>query len=68
MMYQEKSFTVPASAGKPKDCQHGWVNEKRGACVLCGEKVQFMALPQRPEGWYDPTVPFVATTLNRRDL
>lgn len=40
MKYTAKSFTVPASSAKaPAECAHTWVDEKRGRCVLCGEKV-----------------------------
>jgi hypothetical protein len=69
MNYTKPSFSVnPSEAKAPKDCQHGWVNQQRGTCVLCGEKVQLMALPKRPPGWYDPTVPYVGAVVNRRDL
>ena len=40
MKYTAKSFTVPASSAKaPALCTHGWVDEKRKRCVLCGERV-----------------------------
>ena len=37
MRYADKSFTVP-TWHPPKDCAHGWL-DKRGKCVMCGEKV-----------------------------
>lgn len=40
MKYTAPSFTVPASSEKsPENCQHGWLDAKRGRCVLCGEPV-----------------------------
>lgn len=37
--FERKSFTVAPSAAKsPAECKHGWVDAKRGRCVLCGEQ------------------------------
>lgn len=46
-LYQRKSFTVPASGKREAvECDHSWI-DSRGACVLCGEKVQ-EPQPKRP--------------------
>ena len=37
-LYQRKSFTVPASGKRQGECLHQWI-DKRGRCVLCGEKI-----------------------------
>lgn len=37
MKYTAPSFTVPASGKAPENCAHGWIDGKRGRCVLCGE-------------------------------
>lgn len=44
MKYLDRSFTLPAVGMPPEKCEHGWVNEAKGVCVMCGEKV-----PPRPE-------------------
>lgn len=40
--FQQKSFSVPASAGKLETCVregHAWA-DKRGRCVRCGSKIR----------------------------
>lgn len=45
MKYTQPSFSVnPSEAKAPKDCKHGWVNQQRGTCVLCGDKVPLVAI------------------------
>lgn len=40
MKYTAPSFSVNPSAAKaPADCKHGWVDQKRGRCILCGMAV-----------------------------
>lgn len=42
MKYEQKSFTVPASAGNATYCaEHGHtLPDVRGKCLRCGEKVR----------------------------
>jgi hypothetical protein len=43
--YQQPSFSVNPSAAKaPAECKHGWVNQERGTCVLCGARVPLVAI------------------------
>jgi len=41
--YLKKTFTVPRGSADPKTCSHGdgipWT-DKRGRCVMCGERVE----------------------------
>ena len=39
MKYTRKSFTLPAVEKPPEKCDHSWVNEAKGTCVMCGAAV-----------------------------
>lgn len=42
MMYQQKTFSVPASAGTKAECDrvgHAWADAK-GKCVRCAEQIR----------------------------
>ena len=49
-MYERKTFSVPASAGKPETCEQVGHTEpdQRGKCLRCGAAV----LPS-PQAWRD---------------
>ena len=50
--FQEKSFSVPASAGTKDTCAkdgHTWADRK-GKCVRCGEKIRDQWGDIIPEG------------------
>lgn len=36
MNYLKPSFSVPATGKAPADCKHGWMDMKRGRCIMCG--------------------------------
>jgi hypothetical protein len=47
--YQQKSFTVPASAGKPEYCiEHGHtMPDAKGRCLRCGSRTTVEAFTRR---------------------